>query len=185
MATIQPTPIKQEQLGARQTGAYAGTVFHYWMRRDSQRSKLYAAEGQMMSTLVDLKPLGSMAQVSSTCGAIEAALPAAIRDNSNYFAPDVQILQEGENTAGSYSPDAGIALSPRHCSAYTLVHEYCHHITATALGSAHAPHGAEFAGLLLALTQVIVGKDAAQWLKGAYQDHGVKATPVQDILRSL
>jgi len=183
MGAIQATPVTASQLSQRQSGAVASTVFHWWMQRDSQRSKLYAAEANMRKSGVDLKPLTSNAQVASTCTAIERALPEAFK-GSNYFAPDVQILALPQGVGGDYCPREGIRLSTDHANAYVLVHEYCHHIAATGIGAAHAPHGPEFAGLLLGLTSAVVGAEAARYLKGGFQDEGVRCTPVRQLARA-
>ena len=183
MGAIQPEPVIARELRGRQSGALATTVFHWWMKRDSQRSKLYAAEAQVRSTGTDLKPLATNAQIASTCAAIEAALPEAFK-GGNYFAPDVQLLPLPAGVGGDYCPMEGIRLSTEHANAYVLVHEYCHHIASTGIGAAHAPHGPEFAGLLLGLVNAVVGTEAAQYLKGAYADHGVRATPVRQLART-
>jgi len=183
MGCIQPEPVTGKQIRSTQSGALDSTVFHWWMKRDSQRSKLYAAERQMRNAGVDLKPLATNEQVASTCAAIEAALPVSFK-GSNYFAPDVQISALPQGIGGDYCPTEGIRLSTEHANAYVLVHEYCHHIAATSLGLSHAPHGPEFAGLLLGLTSAILGTEAARYLKGAYQDHRVKATPVRQLARA-
>jgi len=183
MGRIQPEPVIARELRGRQSGAEATTVFHWWMKRDSQRSKLYAAETQLRRTGVDLKPLTSQAQVNSVCAAIEAILPEAFK-GSNYFAPDVQVTPLPQGIGGDYCPMEGIRLSTEHANAYVLVHEYCHHIAACGIGFAHAPHGPEFAGLLLALVQRIVSDEAARYLNGAYRDHRVTSTPVKRLAKA-
>lgn len=151
--------------------------YFFWMTRDSQRSKLYAAEtsfgwgendGLPKWDVQDLGPL----DVANLIAEIEASdLLAEYTTHPKYFTP--QIKMKGRSTGGDYCPKDGIGTGAT-THPYIILHEWAHHATTLLLGDIHQPHGPEYARALLDVVHAILGNDAGHSLRQHFNAKKVK-----------
>ena len=133
-------PLTNADMNHTQKNSNPKSVFHYWMKKDAQRSKTYRAERSMYFNNRSANVLETRAQAVALIMNIEDALEIY---SPNYFTPDVLVTHKLRIGLADYAPDAGIRLSPEFHE-WTVIHEWAHHATAMLTGEAHAPHGRDF-----------------------------------------
>ena len=167
MAVIRKQPFSTKI--HHQTRDLSGTIFHFWMKRDSQRRKCYNSEFAWMA-VEETKGEHAAHDAQVFKGSVRIGHMRAdrildeletnpdlafITDSPRYFRPDV--TQSGKNgKGGSYHPAHGITLSQR-ADTYTLVHEWAHHATELMVQYPHAPHGKEFTAILIRAVSAVWG----------------------------
>jgi putative metallohydrolase (TIGR04338 family) len=155
--------------------------------RDSQRARVYRAEHAafMADSALPLRPYGwltSLAAARAFVGQV-AADPAVVARWPDPTRPGVSLLDglavtdgRGRRSAASYIGRHAIALPVRYRMRWVALHE-CAHVIARALHGAepgYAPHGAEFAGVYLALCGLVLGPDAEARLATAFRAEAVR-----------
>jgi len=156
--------------------------------RDSQRSRVYAAEDAWALRLDAARRGAQRAEVAGSAlllpkelhfGTLEAAASYADRQLAGHAVPPVRIrLRRGQTRAHWEAPGV-IALpvaehgTPWALRETVLLHELAHHLAFHLDGV--ADHGQAFAQRMLELVGKALGEEAALALLVDYADTGVKA----------
>ena len=161
--------------------------------RDTQRSKVYAAEG-FVRTLFDradergnrtieffganltLPPEGRFASVDSVQQYVDDVLAlGSVRDRWPDIAP-LSVRPRRGLTAAHYerTADSAVIAVPERRTTWALrelvvLHEVAHHLC-----DAHPPHGPEFVATFCELAEAVMGPEVAHVLRVVYAKEGVR-----------
>lgn len=143
--------------------------------RDSQRSRLYAAEVVAFTdTLVDISVgLDGL----RTLGGILFHDPWWKANTHGVMPAIVAARADANRSLAVANPTGGwtLRIAPSHDQTPTLSHEAAHVLCGTALGATGsiAPHGPEFRSAHLAVVGVLMGSHGARLLADAYLTAGL------------
>ena len=175
MAAVQHEPLNTNRAGKnhRQKND-PGTIFHFWLQRDSQRTKLYYAEHDMHYTGESARDLPRDLQLAADIvfSQLEERLPTYLM--VNYFRPDIIREPRLSRGAADYHPRAGIRLGAE-AKLWAMVHEFAHHVTECAVQGKHACHGVEFRRTLLLCAEALWGSGyETDQLRSGYRKYNLK-----------
>lgn len=169
----------------------AGTTTRYGRARDTQRQRIYDAgecwKGESRAAARLLGPAGP--KVPSTGNVTTEACQEYVDEvcGARWFQSrwgkrriPVTFKAWGDATGGHLG-GGDISLPPWARSEGTILHELAHCLTP----HKYAPHGPEFAGILLTLVRYQVGAEAARQHRQRYREHRVRwsmaAVPEVDV----
>lgn len=142
--------------------------------RDSQRSKVYAAEGEALGRLKT--DYTSVAE----CQAYLDKVTSSAWFKRHYGTGYSITVQSGAGyrRATSYGGKRGRIQLPRWArKRWVIIHEVAHNVTKAKHGESIAAHGWQFAGIYLTLVTHYLGKEDGDRLKVAFKKHKVRFTP--------
>lgn len=146
--------------------------------RDNQKQRLYDAEGQAC-----MKHGGRSKYVQTIANAEVQTWVDKVLDNravrNRWPNHSVQAVLKKGGSAYGYRDGAYLGSGKRHRitlplfarNEWVILHEIAHCLTP----SQYAPHGPEFAGVMMHLVKSVLGKDAATLLRAAYRDKRVRS----------
>lgn len=146
--------------------------------RDNQRRKLYTAQ-YGFQTRPDTFPgtaLPKPASVAQVQAYVDGITQSAWWATYVGQTARIEVLDgRGRGRAGSYVHQRKITIPRYQRNRWVTLHETAHQATDLIYGwDKVAPHGAEYAGVLLSLVSRFLGTVAAAALRASYAQHGVK-----------
>lgn len=132
--------------------------------RDSQRQKLYNAEGV----------LAQFSRPLLTVPEIQAYVDNLVKQKwfRDRYGKRIIPVKDGRGTRNAYGWHSGPISMPRWSrQEYIVLHEVCHVVSS----GFDAAHGPEFAGRFATIVFYALGREAEQALLDSYAEHGVKA----------
>lgn len=145
--------------------------------RDSQRSKVYAAEQEWRAWFRDNYPQHWISNdMGSSIKFVDKVLASkwfqSLADKLDRRMVTVEVLDgRGRRSAASYSWRNAITVPTNMRNKPVLLHELTHQLLRRHKVAAHGP---EFAALMLRMVQHFLGKDAASYLRQNYRKHRVR-----------
>jgi len=151
-------------------------------KRDNQRSKLYAAQrimgGNGGADRHPGTPLPKNATVAECQSYVDGILGSAWwRDYVGARLRKVTVKDgRGRNSAASYYYERAISIPRYQRTRPVVIHELAHQAVDRIHGGPNevAPHGPEYAGVLVSMVSRFLGTAAAAELRDSYRKHGVK-----------
>ena len=132
--------------------------------RDSQRSRVYAAEGQCFA---DNEGEMSLARCQEFVDSVVTSSWWWHRSRIR----SIQVTHGAKNgRAWAIGWDNSIRTSPGSRKKWVMLHELAHHMTQSGV----APHGPEFCANYVALTRQFLGRDQGDCLKAAFRNQRAK-----------
>lgn len=153
-----------------------------WLRskeRDSQRSKLYKAEGVLIPVterLSSIEHIEKYVKYIWSLKRVQTAFPKAMRWNT----PRVN---DGRGRGSAAADTHAIYLPKYFRDTATVLHELAHVITRREYGTKIAGHGWQYCGVYLQLVLYVFGRGAHDILKASMKTHRVRfSEPIKRVI---
>lgn len=143
----------------------------YRMLRDTQRSKVYAAENKALKAFA--VPLATVPEMEKFVERVRKRA-TLVRRYGPELARSIRV-GDGRMRRRAAGNAAGIYMPRWSRLNWIVLHELAHTLSIRKHGRQNiAGHGREFCAVYIDLVRYMIGKEAADALKASFVEHGVK-----------